>query len=100
MTNIELALQGGWKVLTASLAFGAGMPVVYALAMRALALGGEADSETDATQGSSTVGKLVAGLLLLVVLAGVAVGITIIVAAGIGKVVSFEHVIPTLIDKK
>jgi hypothetical protein len=36
MRSIELALEGGWKVLYTGILFGAGMPIIYALAMRAL----------------------------------------------------------------
>jgi hypothetical protein len=35
----------------------------------------------------------------VLVVAAVAIGITIIVAAGLGKQVSFEHVFPTLVPK-
>jgi hypothetical protein len=33
------------------------------------------------------------------VVAGVALGISVVVAAGFGKAVSFEHVVPTLVSK-
>jgi hypothetical protein len=38
-------------------------------------------------------------LCLLVVLLGVALGITIVVASGFGKAVSFQHVYPTIVSK-
>ena len=40
-----------------------------------------------------------AALCFLVVLAGIGLGLTIILAAGQGKIVSFDHVYPTIVDK-
>ena len=45
------------------------------------------------------IGKALAGLCFTVVLLGVALGITIVAASGFGKAVSFENIIPTLVDK-
>lgn len=102
MRSLELALQGAGKVLVAGLLFGAGLPVVYALAMRALTLGSTdttgADGSTRAQQ--SVLGRVLAGVLVLVVLGGIVLGLVLIVASGFGKAVSFEHVIPTIVDKK
>ncbi len=101
MRSLELAVQGGWKVLAAGLVFGAGLPIVYALAMRALTLGAAqtvgADGRTHTAY--TPAGKAVAGVLLLVIAGAVALGITIIAAAGMGKVVSFDHIIPTIVSK-
>ena len=77
MNSIELALQGAGRVLLAGLLFGAGLPVVYALAMRALTL-----------------------LLIAVLVGAVVLGLVMIVATGFGKTVSFEHLIPSIVDKK
>ena len=44
-------------------------------------------------------GRVVALACFAVVLAGIALGLTIILAAGQGKVVSFDHVYPTIVDK-
>ena len=51
MRSIELALQGAASVLFAGLIFGAGLPVVYALAMRALVTG---STETEDASGHTT----------------------------------------------
>jgi hypothetical protein len=42
---------------------------------------------------------VLATLCFAVVLAGVAVGLMYVVAAGQGKVLSFEHVYPTMVPK-
>ncbi|PKW27562.1 hypothetical protein [Phycicoccus duodecadis] len=102
MRSLELALQGAGKVLLASLVFGAGLPVVYALAMRALTLGSTSTIGADGSvrRHQSALGRLVAGVLVLLVLGAIVLGLMLIVASGFGKAVSFEHVIPTIVDKK
>ena len=43
--------------------------------------------------------RLFAGLLIAVVVAGIVVGLMIIVATGFGKEVSFDTIYPTIVDK-
>ncbi len=108
MHNIALALEGAWKVLAVGLLLGAGLPAVFALGIRSLALngGGRAVTTTDgtATEDSpygpaSPLGKALATLCFALVLVGVGLGITFIVASGFGKALSFEHIYPTLVNK-
>ena len=96
--NLGFALDGGWQVLCYGLLLGAGIPVVFALGVRSLAYGtgGEA---TDSHGGTHVIGKVLAGVCFVVVVLAVALGLTVIIAAGFGKQVSFEHVYPTLVDK-
>jgi hypothetical protein len=98
METLALAADGAWKVLVASLVLGAGLPFVFALGVRAraAAAGGRADG---AHTRPRPVGNAVFGLCLLVVLLGVALGITIVVASGFGKAVSFAHIYPTIVSK-
>lgn len=102
MRSLELALQGAGKVLVAGLVFGAGLPVLYALAMRALTLGSTDTTTADGSGRSqkTVLGRVLAGVLVLVVLGGIVLGLMLIVASGFGKAVSFEHVVPTFVDKK
>jgi len=102
MRSLELALQGAAKVLFAGLAFGAGLTVVYALAMRALTVGSRRIASSDGTVRveQSLLGRVLAGLLVLVVVGGVVLGLVLIVAGGFGKAVSFENIVPTIVDKK
>jgi hypothetical protein len=86
--DVHLALDALWKVLLASVVLGAGLPAVFALAIRSLA------------SGRLVVGRVVAGVLLLVVAYGVVCGLLFIVASGQGKDVSFTHVIPQIAAKK
>jgi hypothetical protein len=103
MHNVTLALQGSWKVLLTSLVLGAGLPLIFALGIRSLAWGAGGAAETHETGGTgpsaNPLGTVLGWFLFLVVLAGVALGITFIVATGFGKALSFEHVYPTIVPK-
>lgn len=108
MHNIALALEGAWKVLLVGLLLGAGLPAVFALGIRALTLNGgsRAITTTDgtATAGNpngpaSPLGKALATLCFSLVLVGVGLGITFIVASGFGKALSFDHIYPTLVNQ-
>jgi hypothetical protein len=98
MNNVTLALDGAWKVLTVSLLVGAGLPLIFALGIRSLALGAGGDAEVDHAR-PRPLGNALAALCFLLVLAGVALGITVVVASGFGKAVSFEHIYPTIVAK-
>ena len=101
--NLGFALEGAWKVLLAGLVLGAGLPLVFALGIRSLAWGAGGDAEVHPDGGTgpraNPAGTVLAWLLFLVVLAGIALGITFIVASGFGKQLSFEHIFPTIVDK-
>ena len=98
MNNVTLALDGAWKVLLTSVVLGAGLPVLFAAGVRSMALGAGGEAEVDHAR-PRPLGRALAGLCFLVVLAGVALGITIVVASGFGKAVSFAHVYPTIVGK-
>jgi hypothetical protein len=103
MHNLGFALEGAWKVLLASVILGAGLPVLFALGIRSLAYGagGDAEVHENGVTGPTAhpLGTVAGWLLFLIVLAGVVLGITFIVATGFGKALSFEHIYPTIIDK-
>lgn len=96
---LSLFLQDAWKVLLYSLVLGAGLPVVYALGVRALAVAPAGRGEGDAPVAPHPWGRALATACFAVVLAGVAVGLLYIVAAGQGKMLSFSHVYPTIVAK-
>ncbi|MFG1607665.1 hypothetical protein [Actinoplanes sp. NPDC049265] len=83
MHNVTLALDSAWRVLLVCLLFGAGLPALFAAGIRVLA----------------RPARPLAYACFTVVLLGVALGITLIVASGFGQALSFEHVYPTLTDK-
>ena len=101
--NLGFALEGAWKVLLAGLILGAGLPVLFALGIRSLAwgAGGEAEVHADGAAGpkAQPIGTVIGWILFVIVLAGIALGITFIVASGFGKQLSFEHIFPTIVDK-
>lgn len=103
MHNVTLALTSGWRVLLASLVLGAGLPVLFALGIRALSLGTGGEvviRETGVTSPTPhPLGKVLGGVCFAVVLAAVVLGIAFIVASGFGKTLSFEHVFPVVVDK-
>ena len=97
--NLQFAVEGAWKVLLVGLVLGAGLPAVFAVGVRSLAWGTGGAAEVAVDTRPHPIGRVLAGVCFLVVLGGIALGLTIILAAGQGKVVSFEHVYPTIIDK-
>jgi hypothetical protein len=94
---LDLFLQAAWKVVLAGLLLGAGLPALFALGVRFTADG---TGEITAPGAAARAGFRVLGLVcFLAVAVLVALGITVIVAAGLGKTVSFEHIFPTLVPK-
>ena len=99
MNNLGFALEGAWQVLAAGLVLGAGLPALFALGVRILAWGdgGTASSHEGARPHPG--GKILGWALFAIVLLAVLVGITYIVASGMGKTISFDNIYPALVDK-
>jgi hypothetical protein len=97
----SLFLQDIWKVLLYSLILGAGLPVVYAIGVRASAFGtvGADGAGTADLRRRHLLGKTVAGVCFAVVLAGIGLGLAYIWASGHGDQLSFEHGYPTFVPK-
>ena len=96
---LELFLQAAWKVLVAGLVLGAGIPALFALGVRFTAQGAGGEAMTEPA-GKTRLGYTAMGAACFLIAAlAVALGITVIVAAGFGKMVSFDQVFPTLVDK-
>ena len=78
-----MALEGAGQVLVVGILLGAGLPVIFALGIRALSygVGGAADIEAHEPH---PIGKVLAGLCFAVVIAAVLVGVGAIVASGFG----------------
>ncbi|GAA4976054.1 hypothetical protein [Actinoplanes utahensis] len=93
MSSLQLALEGAWKVLAAGLILGAGLPALFAAGIRSLASGGQ-DQDQRRLRGTA-----VAYLCFGIVVVGVLLGLTYIVATGFGKTLTFDHAVPTLVDK-
>jgi hypothetical protein len=104
MHNLGFALEGAGRVLAVCLVLGAGLPALFTLGVRALAHGAGGEAQVHETGVSAPVphraATLAAYACFAIVLLAVALGIAFIVASGFGKALSFEHVIPTLVDKR
>jgi hypothetical protein len=98
MHNVTFALEGALRVLVVGLVLGAGLPAAFALGIRALAYGqgGEAEVSHDRPH---PMGKALAALAFAVVVAGVLLGLSVIVASGFGKELVFDP-FPTFVDKE
>jgi hypothetical protein len=107
MHNLGFALDGAWQVLLAGLVLGAGLPVLFALGIRSLAwASGGVSTGVTVTTGDPTssgprrpLGTVLGYALFAVVVVGVLLGLTFIVASGFGYKLDFSHVYPTLIEK-
>lgn len=97
--NLGLLFDAAWKVLAVGLLLGAGLPALFALGVRSMAYGVGGAAEIDTTAAPHPVGRALGILCFALVAAAVLLGITIIVASGFGKSVSFEHILPVLVDK-
>jgi len=96
--NLGFALDSGWQVLLVALVLGAGLPVVFALGIRALAWGTGGAAERAPGVRPHPAGRVAAVVCFAVVVLAVALGITVVVSSGLGKAVSFNQGYPTLED--
>jgi hypothetical protein len=96
----ELFFEAAWRVTVAGLVFGAGLVVLFALGVRSMVLASGAGAQVGVrTSLPPAVNRMLGVLCFALVLIGVAVGILIIVGAGLGLEVSFDHIFPTLQPK-
>jgi hypothetical protein len=99
METIKLVLESVWKILLVGIVLGAGLPALFAVGVRGLAVANGHESADGTVHRPNPFGAAVAVVVFAVVVAAIAVGITIIVASGFGKAVSVEHIYPTLVEK-
>lgn len=96
----ELFFAAASRVTIAGLVFGAGLPALFALGVRSTVLASGAGERAGVdTSLSPAVNRVLGIVCFALVLVGVVVGIMIIVAAGLGNEVSFDHIFPTLQPK-
>lgn len=92
-----LFLDAAWQVVLAALLLGAGLPFLFALGVRSFAFAGGADDGGRTQRPALRVAGVVCFALVIV---AVLVGLTVIIATGFGKEVSFEHLFPVIVDKE
>ena len=100
MNNLALAADGAWKVLVASLILGAGLPVDLRprcprAGLTRPAPGHRRRSTRSGTRSATCCSSCACSWSC----SAWPLGITIIVASGFGKAVSFEHIYPTIVSK-
>ena len=99
--DLHFAGSALWQVLLASLVLGAGLPVLFALGVRAHAWGtGVAAGEGTPARAGHRLGRPIAYLLFAVVLYILAIGIYFIVVGGHGKELAFNGLWPEQVAKK
>lgn len=98
-----LFLEAAAQVAVIALVLGAGLPALFALGVRSFAVAGGAGSAPGNGERTPTLPpallRSIGVLCFAVVVAAVLVGLTIIVATGLGQEVSFDHVFPTFTPK-
>ena len=101
---LSLFLGAAGQVAIVALLLGAGLPVLFAVGVRSFALAG-ASPDTGADTAPSSGGlpapllRALGVLCFVLVVGAVAVGLSVIIATGLGQAVSFEHVVPTFVPK-
>lgn len=98
MVVTELGMIG--QVLLVSLVLGTGLPVLFALGLRATAWGAGGDAEEHGAGMSPRphpLGRVLGVLCFALVVAGVGLGLTFVVASGFGYELDFAHGFPTLV---
>jgi hypothetical protein len=102
--TLSLEFQAVWKILVVGILLGAGLPTLFAVGIRSMAYGQGGEAETHGPEATLApphpIGRVIAGLCFAVVLLAIALALVYIVATGFGKTLGFEHIYPTIIDKK
>jgi len=100
MHTIELALNAVWKVLLVGLILGAGLPALFAVGVRGLAVGNGHEQEDGTVHQPNPLGNVLAAIAFLVVIVAVVLGVAMIVASGFKYELTFEHIYPWFEKKK
>lgn len=97
MSQLWAALDAAWRVLLVGIVLGAGLPSLFALGIRAFAWGTGGDAEEHAPGSlpkGHPIGRVIGTVLFAVVVGVVAIGITYIVAHGLGWTITFNGILP------
>jgi hypothetical protein len=102
MDQLLAALDAGWRVLLVGMVLGAGLPMMFAFGIRALAwgAGGEAEVHAEGIVLKPNVwGRVIAYTMFALVILFVLLGISYIVAHGLGWTVTFNGLWPVFTPK-
>ena len=101
----SLFLEAAGQVALAAILLGVGLPTLFAVGVRSfIVAGAEGTPSVDgATIESSRIPapvlRTIGTLCFALVIAAVAIGLTIIIATGFGQELSFVNFVPTLVPK-
>lgn len=102
MEQLLAALDGAWRVLAIGMLLGAGLPVLFAFGVRALAwgTGGEAQAASESGPvASHLLGRVVAYAIFALVVLAVLSGIGYVAAHGLGWTITFNGILPVFTSK-
>jgi hypothetical protein len=102
MDQLLAALDAGWRVLLVGMVLGAGLPMMFAFGIRALAwgAGGEAEIHAEGVVLKPNVwGRVIAYTMFTIVILSVLLGIGYIVAHGLGYNTTFNGLWPVITPK-
>jgi len=96
---LSLFFAAAGQVALVALILGAGLPALFAVGVRSFAVAGASNPDQPAGRLPVPLLRGLGVLCFALVVAAVAVGLSIIIATGLGQAVSFEHVFPTFVPK-
>ena len=98
--DLKFAAEAIWKVGLVSLALGAGLPVLFAVGIRSLAWGSGGDAEASHAK-ANPIGKVLAGVIFLIVAYAIISGIVYVIATGKGANydITFKNLYPEIYKK-
>ncbi|MDR1712270.1 MAG: hypothetical protein LBR58_10550 [Propionibacteriaceae bacterium] len=102
MNQVLAALDASWRILLVGILLGSGLPVLFALGVRALAWGSGGDAEehlASEVNKPSLTGRLIAYTIFTVVVLMVLCGIGYIAAHGMGIRITFDGIVPVFSQK-
>lgn len=98
MQQIAAAADAAWRVLLTCLVLGAGLPTLYTVGLKQLSLADGTDHPATSS-GVRTAHRVLAIALFAVVIVAVLLGLSFIVAHGLGYSIKFDGVMPIITKK-
>jgi hypothetical protein len=97
-----LFLEAAGQVALVALLLGAGLPALFALGVRSFTLAGGAGADGESPTPSRipvSLLRTIGTLCFVLVVAAVAIGLSVIIATGFGQEISFDGLVPTFVPK-
>ncbi len=102
MTQVIAALDAAWRILVVGLLLGAALPALFSFGVRAMAwgVGGDAEVHDEGVMPAPhPVGRWIGGAIFGLVIVVVLLGLSYIVAHGLGYDLSFQGILPVLVPR-